>query len=88
MIFRWSLTFQTYVQLTMLQNHTLHTEKPGNICCPVIGQICQNLARILILTNSQADGEVPALGHVLLCREPEEDGQDAGVRVHGPHSLV
>jgi len=25
---RWSLTFQTYVQLTMLQNHTKNTEKP------------------------------------------------------------
>ena len=25
---RWSLTFQTYVQLTMLQNHTMKSEKP------------------------------------------------------------
>ena len=63
MIFRWSLTFQTYVQLTMLQNHTLPTDKPVKLM-----ERSLHSAKYCFAENLRRTGKMPESEYLVLTR--------------------
>ena len=63
LLFRWSLTFQTYVQLTMLQNHTLHTDKPVKLM-----ERSLHSAKYCFAENLRRTGKMPESEYLVLTR--------------------
>ena len=62
-LFRWSLTFQTYVQLTMLQNHTLPTDKPVKLM-----ERSLHSAKYCFAENLRRTGKMPESEYLVLTR--------------------
>ena len=63
LLFRWSLTFQTYVQLTMLQNHTLPTDKPVKLM-----ERSLHSAKYCFAENLRRTGKMPESEYLVLTR--------------------